>query len=133
MRPDTKGAGMYKSIVVGTDGSGTASEAVRHAITLARLSGAVLHVVTAYTNAQAASAVAMTSGAMAGVAVDSGALDDDLQANATEVLARALPDELTEGIQVTRHARPGAASDILVDVAEEEKADLIVVGNRGMT
>ena len=39
---------MFKRIVVGTDGSETASEAVRQAIDLAKLSGATLSIVSAY-------------------------------------------------------------------------------------
>jgi nucleotide-binding universal stress UspA family protein len=75
----------------------------------------------------------MTGGAMAGVSVDTAALEEELQGHANHVLDGAAGPDLLEGIQVTRHARVGAASDVLVDVAEEEKADVIVVGNRGMT
>ena len=39
---------MYETIVVGTDGSDTAAVAWRHAIGLATLSGATLHIVNAY-------------------------------------------------------------------------------------
>ena len=39
---------VYKTIVVGTDGSPTAAEAVRAAGKLAELCGATVHVVTAY-------------------------------------------------------------------------------------
>jgi nucleotide-binding universal stress UspA family protein len=124
---------MYRSIVVGTDGSSTASEAVRQAAELARLTGAVLHLVCAYNSAQTASTMAMTGGAMAGVAVDTAALESELQSHANQVLDGAVAPDVLEGVKVTRHARVGAASDVLVDVAEEEKADVIVVGNRGMT
>src|SRR5215208_7397271 len=39
---------MFGAIVVGTDGSATASEAVRQATELARIHGARVHVVSAY-------------------------------------------------------------------------------------
>ena len=39
---------MYSCIVVGTDGSDTAAEAVRQAAELARIHGARLHLVSAY-------------------------------------------------------------------------------------
>jgi nucleotide-binding universal stress UspA family protein len=39
---------MFKSIVVGTDGSDTASQAVRQAVDLARAVGAKLEIVSAY-------------------------------------------------------------------------------------
>jgi nucleotide-binding universal stress UspA family protein len=36
-------------------------------------------------------------------------------------------------VRVERFARPGDAADAILDVAEEQRCDLIVVGNRGMT
>lgn len=39
---------MFTRIVVGTDGSETAGEAVRQAIDLAKISGATLSIVSAY-------------------------------------------------------------------------------------
>ena len=39
-----------------------------------------------------------------------------------------------EGVEeVQTHAREGDPADAILDVAEEVKADLIVVGNKGMT
>jgi nucleotide-binding universal stress UspA family protein len=37
------------------------------------------------------------------------------------------------GVEVTTHPREGDPADAILDVAEERKADLIVVGNKGMT
>ena len=37
------------------------------------------------------------------------------------------------GVKVETFAREGAAADAILDVAEEQHADLIVVGNKGMT
>ena len=37
------------------------------------------------------------------------------------------------GLDVETHAREGDPADAILDVAEEERADLIVVGNKGMT
>ena len=36
-------------------------------------------------------------------------------------------------MEVTTHAREGDPADAILDVAEEMKADVIVVGNKGMT
>ena len=44
--------------------------------------------------------------------------------------AQALRDG---GIRVDIHAREGDPADAILDVAEEQGADLIVVGNKGMT
>ena len=44
------------------------------------------------------------------------------------------PTALREaGVDVETHAREGDPADAILDVAEEENADLIVVGNKGMT
>ena len=37
------------------------------------------------------------------------------------------------GVEVETHAREGDPADAILDVAEEKDADLIVVGNKGMT
>jgi len=37
------------------------------------------------------------------------------------------------GVQVNTYAREGDPADAILDVAEERGADLIVVGNKGMT
>ncbi len=37
------------------------------------------------------------------------------------------------GVEVETHAREGDPADAILDVAEEQRADLIVVGNKGMT
>jgi nucleotide-binding universal stress UspA family protein len=37
------------------------------------------------------------------------------------------------GVEVDTFAREGDAADAILDVAEETNADLIVVGNKGMT
>ena len=37
------------------------------------------------------------------------------------------------GVEVETYAREGDPADAILDVAEEQNADLIVVGNKGMT
>jgi nucleotide-binding universal stress UspA family protein len=51
--------------------------------------------------------------------------------NAT--LSEAADGLRERGISVETHAREGDPADAILDVAEEEDADLIVVGNKGMT
>ena len=38
-----------------------------------------------------------------------------------------------QGLKIERYAREGDPADAILDVAEEQTADLIVVGNKGMT
>jgi nucleotide-binding universal stress UspA family protein len=119
---------MYTSIVVGTDGTQTAREAVTHAANLARMCGARLHVVSAYKRAGEGLAMAMPEvGAMAAAALVN---EDEVRASVESLLSDAVAG--IEGVDVVTHARPGVAGPALCDVAHEEKADLVVVGNRGM-
>jgi nucleotide-binding universal stress UspA family protein len=119
---------VFRAIVVGTDGSQTAQEAVRKAAELARLCNAQLHVVTAY---GATTAVSALAGA-AGYASEALALPAQ-RSDAESLLDRALSGVDTDGLTVAVRARQGDAADVLMSVAQDVQADLIVIGNRGMT
>lgn len=56
--------------------------------------------------------------------------DDDVKASVEDLLQRAVAG--IEGVEVVTHARPGMPGQALCEVASEEKADVLVVGNRGM-
>jgi nucleotide-binding universal stress UspA family protein len=119
---------MFKSIVVGTDGSDTATQAVREAVDLARSLGAKLELVSAYEPVPAQR-----------LAEERRQAPEDLQwainpredVDATLDAAAALARE--SGVQVDLYARQGDPADAILDVAEERRADLIIVGNKGMT
>lgn len=130
---------MLNRIVVGTDGSETAAEAVRHAQELAVASGAALEIVSAYKAGEASDPSAaydptvqegseMTH-APSDVARPVGARQD-----VSLILDAAAAHAASAGIEgVTTHAREGDPAQAILTVAEETGADLIVVGNRGMT
>ena len=116
---------MYKTLVVGTDGSPTADMAVQAAAELARSLGAALHIVTAFRAPRpgmgAAVRVAM---------VDSGAG----QALAEES-ARAVGEghrEVRGRLVAEAHGAQGNPDDVILATAVEVGADLIVVGSKGM-
>lgn len=119
---------MFDRIVVGTDGSETASEAVRQAIELARTSSAKLDVVSAYEP---------VSGARLREEREEIPGDLDHVVGPREDVNLALDGAVgaarNAGVEVTPHAREGDAADAILDLAEESGADLIVVGNKGMT
>jgi nucleotide-binding universal stress UspA family protein len=117
---------MFGSIVVGTDGSETAREAVRHAVELARGAGARLDVVCAYEPVPRGRLRNEASEAPADVqwAVNQ---REDVDATLREAT------EMATGLAVRTFARQGDPADAILDVAEEEHADLIVVGHKGMT
>jgi nucleotide-binding universal stress UspA family protein len=118
---------MFTSIVVGTDGSRTAQSAVWNAIELAQTLGARLQIVSAYEP------------------VTDPRQREMLAAPAEEWLVKAREDVLSmleqsaaqaraAGVsQVDTFARQGDAADAILDVAEEQRCDLVVVGNRGLT
>jgi nucleotide-binding universal stress UspA family protein len=119
---------MYGSIVVGTDGSDTAKEAVRQAKELAKSLGAKMHLVSAYEPVPAGRP-----------AQERHQVPEDLQwmVNPREDVAATLKDAAegieADGVEVEIHSREGDPADAILDVAEEQNADLIVVGNKGMT
>jgi nucleotide-binding universal stress UspA family protein len=119
---------MFQSIVVGTDGSETAAEAVRQAVDLAKAVGAKLQLVSAYEPVSNQR-----------IREERQAAPDDVQwsINPREDVDATLADaaEVAEaaGVPVERFARQGDPADSILDVAEETKADLIIVGNKGMT
>lgn len=123
---------MYKTIVVGTDFSDTAAKAVEQAKTLAGLFSAKLHIVTAYrpTSTMASSSLeVMAYGGVELVQEAEGKLAEEIKAR----LARLSQDIQTSDVAVETHGSPGDPADMILDVAERSNADLIVVGNRGMS
>ena len=118
---------MYSRIVVGTDGSGTASGAVAVAADLARRSGAVVYLVNAYQLSPGAMGVPM-----GGLIVDDAGLGGtELEEQAGEILATTAQSLLGD-VTVEHHVGRGPAADVIVAVADAVEADLIVVGSKGM-
>jgi nucleotide-binding universal stress UspA family protein len=119
---------VFKRIVVGTDGSETAAEAVRQAIELARLTGATLSLVSAYQPASGRRVQAEQAEAPADVQYEIGPRED-----VNLILDAAAAEAKQQGIDVQTHPVEADPADAILNVAEETKADLIVVGNKGMT
>jgi nucleotide-binding universal stress UspA family protein len=119
---------LFSSMVVGTDGSDTAGEAVRQATDLARQVGAKVHLVSAYEP--------VSEGRLREERQE---VPDDLQwmvnprEDVSQTLESAAEGLRAAGVDVATHAREGDPADAILDVAEEQEADLIVVGNKGMT
>jgi len=119
---------MFGSIVVGTDGSGTATQAVREAVDMAKAVGATLELVSAYEP--------VSDPRLRGEHVDP---PEDVQwaINPRQEVEVSLSDaaELAReaGVKVNTYAREGDPADAILDVAEEQKSDLVILGNKGMT
>ena len=108
----------YASVVVGTDGSATAEQAVRVAAELA--GSAPLVIVTAYPPAPGAGGADPPAGDVR--------TDAEVAAGRGRAVAEA-----AGASSVVAQAREGAPVDVLLGLAEEERADLVVVGSLGMT
>jgi len=121
---------MYKKIVVGTDGSVGAAVAVDAAIELARLTGATVHVVNAH---KLTSAFQLGAAAEVGIVPDVTAANDAVEAQSRTICEGVVTRAGQAGVKVETHSVPGDPADALIRVAEDADADLIVVGNRGMT
>ena len=119
---------MFKAIVVGTDGSQTANEAVRQAVELAKSLNAKVELVSAYEPVGDQR-----------LREERTEVPDDVQwmVNPREDVDATLRDAADRareaGVQVETYARQGDPADAILDVAEEQDADLIIVGNKGMT
>jgi len=119
---------MFRSIVVGTDGSDTATRAVRQATELARAVGARIELVSAY---EPVSDARLREESIQVPADLQWMINprDDVQA----MLEAAAREIRAAGVEVEVFALQGDPADAILDVAEERGSDLIVIGNKGMT
>ena len=98
----------YRTILIGTDGSETATIALRKATALARRFGAQLLIVSAHGSGQVT------------------------KNRAPQILHDARQGARDQGVETATVMREGDPAEVLLDVAEIRGADLIVVGNLGM-
>jgi nucleotide-binding universal stress UspA family protein len=115
------------AIVVGTDGSETAGRAVRAAGQLSLRTGARVHVVSAY-QPRAVGRV----GFVASPASQGSTLQAKFETEVETLLQEAAGTLTAMGAKVECHACTGDAAEAILEVAETQGADLIVVGDRGM-
>jgi nucleotide-binding universal stress UspA family protein len=115
---------MYTTVVVGTDGSPRAEKAVQEAIDLARSEGARVYLVAAFSSTERHWEQIQSSARVDRV---------NLGEIAERVLARSARKAAEAGVEVDYSAHEGDPAEIIIEVADREKADLIVVGNKGMT
>jgi nucleotide-binding universal stress UspA family protein len=109
---------MFGTILVATDGSGTATRAVDLAARIARATGAKLHAISVY--GEPSNGGVLVPEQTSGIDVARGLLDDVRKHHGDEV---ALETE----------AHPGDPADVILAVAQERGVDLIVAGDRGMS
>lgn len=114
---------MFTTVAVGTDGSATATEAVRVAGEIARRFDAAVVLISAYRESGEAP-------------TDPEAAESDWAFNPVarlrEILARQEEDLRRDGLRCSTLMDEGNPADVLVRLAEECGADLLVMGNKGM-
>jgi nucleotide-binding universal stress UspA family protein len=112
------------TIVVGTDGSESAERAVREASWLARSTGSRLLIVTAFSDLHPYREH-----------IESSAREDlvNLGEVADQLLMRAAAEAEGDHIEIDTASREGDPAKVLSDIAAEEHARLIIVGDRGLS
>ena len=105
-------------IVVGTDGSETAEQAVDRAGVIARALGATVHVVSAYSKEP----VPLVEGGRQGE-----------RTQAQQDVGRAQQRLAKVGVASEAHLSTREPGRALVETADEQGAQMIIIGNRGMT
>lgn len=116
---------MSAAIVVGTDGSETAYKAVARAAWLASKAGATLHIVTAVDTTAAAVPEGVDS------PHTSGEQADIVLRQAVEHVSE--DESVAADLAIETHQRGGDPANVLIELAIELGAGVIVVGNKGMT
>jgi nucleotide-binding universal stress UspA family protein len=105
-------------IIVGTDGSVTAERAVDRAGAIAHAFGVTVHVVSVYSDDKTP-------------LVGAGRQGD--RPHAQQSIDRAQERLAKQGVESEAHLSNQEAGRALVAIADEQRAQMIVVGNRGMT
>jgi nucleotide-binding universal stress UspA family protein len=119
---------MFDRIVVGTDGSETATQAVKTAIELAKVSKSKLEIVSAYEPVPQDRLKQEAQGIEGDISHVVNPRED-----VQLILDNAAAEAKKAKVDVVTHAREGDPADAILDVAEENNADLVLVGNKGMT
>jgi nucleotide-binding universal stress UspA family protein len=113
---------MISTVAVGLDGSATASRAVDMAAELARRFDAELVLLSAYKKGDSGPQAA---DAELDWAQNAGARQGELVARTERRLKEA-------GVRCSARSGEGHPGDVLVQLAEDCRADVLVVGNKGM-
>jgi nucleotide-binding universal stress UspA family protein len=116
-------ATMISTVAVGTDGTSTASEAVRTAAEIARRFDANLVLLSAFQDPGARPKKATSPEVQ---------WASSPAARVQEILSRTSDELGREGLECSTLADEGDPAEVLVRLAEECDADLLVIGNKGM-
>ncbi|MCX6691052.1 MAG: universal stress protein [Methanoregula sp.] len=113
---------MFSDILVAIDGSKASEQALACAVGEAGFHGAKLHVV-----------YVVETGLFSSLPADNTVeiMFSALEKEGEDVLEKAKTFALDKGVVVTTHMKQGHAGNEIISLAEEKKANLIVVGSHG--
>jgi nucleotide-binding universal stress UspA family protein len=118
---------MMSTVVVGTDGSDTAAQAVDFAIDVAERFGARFVVASSYRPVSESRISKEQSDAPQDIQWSINPTED------VDAALREVEEKAKErGLKTTSEARQGDPADVLCEIAGEHDADLLVVGSKGM-
>jgi len=112
---------MYETLLLATDGSPDAEDALTHAIELAASVGATLHVVS----------VVETRTAYDNAIIDPEEVRENLRADARKALDRAKTAAEDAGVECHTTLEEGPPPDRILETIEAVDADAVVVGATG--
>ncbi len=119
---------MFLTIVVGTDGSDPANDAVAVAIELAHKIDAVVHLI--HVLKASPSGIPVTQVGSSVAVLGDAEMTREVRDAAQAVLMKAAGG--ADGVKVETHVASGSPAEALIDLAARVDADLIVVGSKGM-
>jgi nucleotide-binding universal stress UspA family protein len=116
---------MYRKIMVGTDGSKTAQKAVDQAIELCKSTGAEL-IAVSVVDMKPVSSIEETDGEVYRK------VQSEFERHANELLDDVEKKAIKEKLKIKRVVQIGDPADVIVELAKRERADLIVIGTKGL-
>lgn len=114
----------YRNIVIATDGSEYSKRAISYGIELAKISGATVH---------ALYVVDTTSSISQSWTVGKGSIYEILKKEGEKAISEVKEREEASGVEVKEALLEGHPSNEIIDFAENNNIDLIVMGTLGKT
>lgn len=121
VRANGQDATDYETIVVATDGSEPADDAITEALTVANAYDATVHVLSVVDTRLSQSAALLES------------LEIEAKNAVSDAIEQVTTDDEDGDVDVTTTVMEGVPAAAIVDYAADNDADLLVVGTRGVT
>lgn len=124
-------SGIYKKILIATDGSENAKHAASSAIDITRLAGAKLYALNVLPDIPHLSYFGMPIENPKEVSLEEKKFEEHLEADGKKALDVVVEMGKKEGVEVEPVMKKGHPGSVIIDFAEKNDIDLIVVGTLG--